>query len=280
MGETHFDLREIHQIGKCTREFLIHPNDCPALQRHHIRLAGISIATTGFHFARRAPDMGQLLVCFEGEGFVWVDGKWKKCRSGMAYATPPRTPHAYRAGKRWHVSWVMYPATGTALFRMKAPVLLEADPRPLEYSLKGLHQEILAQRDPAVLEHWAELLNHHVCRILEPPQPARLWQTWERVQADLAFPWNLPRLAKLACLGPEHLRRVCLRETGQSPMQHVAHLRMRHAVSLLSMGHKVETAARSVGYENPFAFATAFKRIMHHRPSEFRRRPFQQKSAP
>jgi len=271
MGGTHFDLREIHQIGKRTREFLIHPNDCAAFERHHINLAGISIATTGFRFARRRPGMGQALVCFAGEGFAWVEGKWKKCRAGMAYVTPPGSPHAYRAGKRWHVGWVTY--SDPALFPMKTPALLEADPRPLEYSLKGLHQEIMTQRDAALLEHWAELLHHHVMRIIEPRQPARLWKVWERVQADLAFAWDLQRLAQLACLGAEHLRRVCLRETGHSPMQHVAHLRMRHAVSLLSMGHKVETAARSVGYENAFAFASAFKRIMRHRPSEFRRRP-------
>ena len=272
MGKVHFNLREIHQVGKRTREFLIHPEYCPALRRYDIGLAGISLATTGFHFVRLRPVIGQVLVCFKGEGFVFVDGQWKPCGNGMAYLTPPGAPHAYRSGKRWEVGWVHYLNTDAqpTPFSVKVPVLLKADPRPLEYILKGLHQEVSAQREAATLDYWTELLHGHACRIAKPLQPSRLWQAWEKVQANLAFAWDLPGLAKLACIGTEHLRRVCLRETGHSPMHHVAHLRMRHAVSLLSMGYKVETVAYAVGYENAFAFASAFKRIMRRTPSEFR----------
>ena len=268
MGGTHLDHREIHQIGKRTREFLIHPEYCPALLRYHIRLAGISLATTGFRFERHRPEATQLLMCFRGQGMVWVDGQWKSCDSGMAYLTPPGCHHAYRSGKKWEVGWVSY--SGTGAFSIKAPLLLKADPRPLEYVLKGLHQEVSAQREAVPSDYWVELLHYQVARIVEPLRPSRLWQLWEKVQADLGHAWDLSRLAKLACVGPENLRRICLRETGQSPMQYVKHLRMRHAVSLLSRGNKVETVAHAVGYENAFAFASAFKRIMHRTPSEFR----------
>lgn len=190
----------------------------------------------------------------------------------MAYATPPGCFHAYWCDELWEVGWITYSQITQmpAFSATAAPVLLEADPRPLEHVLKGLFQEVSAQREAVLLDHWAELLHYHVCRIVEVRGPARLWQLWEEVRADPAFAWNLSNLARAACLGTEHLRRICLRETGHSPMHQVAQLRMKHAVSLLSMGYKVETTARAVGYENAFAFSTAFKRIMHSSPSGFR----------
>jgi transcriptional regulator GlxA family with amidase domain len=51
-------------------------------------------------------------------------------------------------------------------------------------------------------------------------------------------------------------------------MQHVTHLRMRRAETLLqSTTAKLAVIARMVGYENVFAFSTAFRRIYHVPPS-------------
>ena len=48
------------------------------------------------------------------------------------------------------------------------------------------------------------------------------------------------------------------------------HLRMSHAVSLLTAGGKIADVAHQSGYDNPFAFSTAFKRVMKKSPSKFR----------
>jgi len=53
-------------------------------------------------------------------------------------------------------------------------------------------------------------------------------------------------------------------------MRHLTCLRMRHAVSLLSAGAKVGAAAHALGYENAYAFSTAFKRHMGRTPSDFK----------
>jgi transcriptional regulator GlxA family with amidase domain len=151
-----------------------------------------------------------------------------------------------------------------------APKLIETDPRPLEYILRGIHHEISSNREAAILELWSQLLLHHVSRIVGPDHSSRLWRLWQAVQADLAAGWNLTRLARQAALGPENLRRICVRETGSSPMQHLTRLRMQYAASLLSTGRKIEDVAHSVGYVNAFAFSTAFKRVMSESPSRFR----------
>jgi AraC-like DNA-binding protein len=95
------------------------------------------------------------------------------------------------------------------------------------------------------------------------------------VATRLGEPWNLDRLAARCHLSTEHLRRLCRRELGRSPMHQVIYLRMQLAAKLLATtDDKIETIAHEVGYENPFVFSTTFKKWVGWRPSDYRaRRP-------
>jgi AraC-like DNA-binding protein len=266
MGRIHFPIREILQIGEGTREYRIHPEYCPPFRRHAIQLAGISHTTKHFRFIRMHPTESQILVCLRGEGRVWVDEEWKTCGPGQAYLTPVGPRNAYEAVRGWEVAWVVY---STAVVRVDKPRLIEVDPRPLEYILQGLHHEFYGRREDALLGYWTELLQMHVVRIVKLNHSSKLWRFWQTVQDDLGSPWDLDTLARRAGMGIEQLRRVCLEETGESPMRHLTRMRMQHAVSLLAEGSKVDAAAHAVGYENPFAFSTAFSRIMRRPPSSY-----------
>ena len=91
----------------------------------------------------------------------------------------------------------------------------------------------------------------------------RLDAVWRAVAAEPARPWPLTALARLAGVGPERLRRLCHDQIGVPPLVQVARLRMRQAGLLLAAGRcSVAEAASAVGYANPFAFSTAFRR--HH----------------
>lgn len=55
-------------------------------------------------------------------------------------------------------------------------------------------------------------------------------------------------------------------------MQHVTHLRMRHACSLLLLSEqKLLAVASAVGYDNAFAFSVAFKRHIDVAPAGYRK---------
>ncbi len=93
------------------------------------------------------------------------------------------------------------------------------------------------------------------------------------MQLDLAREWTLNKLAALTAMSAEHLRRLCQRSIGRSPMQQLTALRIQHAAHLLATTEvKIEAVAHSVGYQNPFAFSNTFKRITGIRPSHFRAR--------
>lgn len=279
MLESYRSIPEIHQIGEDTLEYMVNQEQCPSLKRLGIVLAGISLATRQFQFARHSPNMHQILLCFRGVGEVWIDGGWKLCTAGMAYVSPARKFCAYRGlgNQRWEVGWSIYSESEEAprLLSWESiiePMLIETDPRSLEPILQGFFHEVSHNPNPEALEYWAALLDLQIRRILAPKAGSRLWKLWQMVQAELAFPWTLEELAKRSGLEIEQLRRISHRETGRSPMRHVAHLRMQHALSLLAANQKIVAVSKAVGYETPFAFSIAFKRIIGRSPSNFRHR--------
>lgn len=268
MGGIQNNIRDIQIIGIRTRETIVGPEMCPPFRQHAILLAGFSRASTEFHFVRNRPEMFQVLACMEGSGRVLVGGEWKECRAGTAYATCPDSLHAYRASRAWRVAWVTLRRDAVDAVSREA-ALVGFDATPLASALEGLCAECVSGSDLSAMEHWAGLLHLYALKAFRNSPEPRLSELWRRVREDLAHPWRLEKLARVAGIGDETLRAVCLKETGSSPMAHLASLRMQQALSLLSLGHKVEYVARAVGYGNPFAFSTAFKRAYGRPPSRF-----------
>lgn len=270
------DLRETHQIGANTREWMVGMDTCPPLGTHHIKLTGISDARFGFSFVRRKPEISQILACTSGWGEVLIDGAWRPCRAGEAYITPAGRLHAYRAvaDHDWGVCWISYderPGNPVSI-ATREPVLATYDPRPLNDAIQGLYRECVGPNDPALVHHWTELVQLLGQRAVRPySTDERLWRLWEKVDADLSHHWTLGELAGLAGMSGEHLRRLCQKQLGHSPLEHVTWLRMRRAASLLTGSERrIEDIATTVGYENAFAFSTAFKRHMKKTPSAYR----------
>ncbi len=277
MVPIHMDLVDIHRIGTRTRELLVSPEACPALAARGIVLCGMSWARPPFAFHRQHPDMRQVLLCQGGAGRGRIGDSWQACATGQGYLTPTDAPHAYEAsvGKAWEVCWVIYHAAVDGIVAAHAPALVAADPRGLWSAIHGLYLEAQGPASPPALAAWVELVDLHARRACAAVAPAmaqpRLTRLWEAVDEDLAHGWILGDLARIAGVGPEQLRRLSLRETGRSPLAHVAWLRMRRAASLLSAhGPNVAAVAEAVGYGDPFAFSTAFKRAHGVTPSSLR----------
>lgn len=277
MGGINRDLREKHIIGPATQERIVGPQGVEALRGPGITLAGVSDTAWPFEFIRQAPPMLQVLACVAGRGRVLVEGRWQDCAAGQAYVTPPGPLHAYHAAKagRWQVCWVMYRGEALAGRRLPTgPAVVRYDASALQGAVLGLHREATGPADAALLGHWAQIVHTLAMRAL-PGQPASdpLGHLWQAVSADLGRPWSLDDLADLSAMSGEHLRRLSLRHSGRSPLRQVAYLRMQRAAELLlGTSRKVSDIARAVGYDNAFAFATAFRRALGQAPSVFRQR--------
>ena len=266
--------RESHQIGQA-QERIVGQNTWPGLLSKNLTCVGLTDAGAGYDMQRPNPPTGHILVCHGGQGEVWIDGRWVQCVSGQAYVTPPLKPMAFRTlGKhRWQFAWAYMRAAKWPDDRVQAPILLELDTRPFVNALEGLYVESTRLRRIDRLDLWGELLSSYAKEIVTVDQSADpLWELWSDVDSRLSEPWTLDLLAESGGMSAEKLRTLSLLTMGCSPMRHVTHLRMRRAEALLtSTGAKVLSIAQQVGYQNGFAFSTAFRRWKGKSPRDCRR---------
>jgi len=127
-------------------------------------------------------------------------------------------------------------------------------------------------RDPQMIHHWVSLLHATTRRLAQPwRNNDRLSSLWSEVAMRLTEKWTLPQLARCVHMSPEHLRRICLRELGRSPMQHLTYMRIQRAQELPEKTNdKLEAVAPEVGYESALAFSRAFARCVGLTPSQYR----------
>lgn len=272
MQKKENDLCEKHIIGSQTRERLIGASGSDVIAEAGVALVGISDARPGFEFVRRNPTLAQVLVSLNGTGRVWVRDRWVDCGPGYAYITPPGQLHAYHASGDWKIGWVIWWAERVpeSFEAWEQPTLIETDVQPLGLAIEGLLCE--AERQTPTHRVWMQLVRHYVHQILTPATlDVRLVRLWREVSCDLSKPWDIRTLSRIAGVSTEQLRRLCIKWHGMTPIRYVNQLRMQRATELLVQDDlKIQTIARRVGYDNPFAFSTAFRRITGRRPSELR----------
>lgn len=250
----------------------------PALAQHRIVHVGIMDTTGPTRIVRTKQTTTYFLACFGGKGKVLIDGRWRVCCAGFASLLPAHTLNAFEAlsGVRWKFCWACYqqPPEQRPIADAASPVMTRFDSQPLHAAIEGLIGECATVAEPAIIQHWVELIHAYVLRFAKPMQKDdRLRLLWERVEAHLADNWTLAQLAKEAGYSNEHLRRLCRKQLGRSPMHQVTYLRMRRAAELLAKSPRtIEAIAQEIGYHSPFVFSNAFQKWIGWRPSEYRRK--------
>lgn len=258
------------------RSWLEKMPECEMLAEHHIVHTGIMDARRPYEIVRIDQSGTFMMACLEGEGVVMVDGNWKTIRAGQACLLPPFVMNSLKCvdEKRWRFAWVRYEESRETkpIVSSISPVIGAFDGSGLEAAINGLRAEAATEQNPAALHQWCALVNHYVFRFAEPANlDERLWRLWEKVEHNPARAWTLDDFSEISCISGEHLRRLCLREIGRSPMRHLTFIRLQLAVRLiLTTDDKLETIARSVGFSGIQSFSNAFKSRFGKSPSEFR----------
>jgi AraC-like DNA-binding protein len=251
---------------------------CPALAQHQILHVGLARTAASLDFLPTDQNSTCFLACTGGKGRVRVDGRWYPCRAGTGCLLPSHKMDVFEdlGGRQWEFCWVCYaqPSKPRPGSTDSASVMAQCDPLPLRCAIEGLVSECSREAVPTVIRQWVDLIQSYVARFVDPGEhDERLAQLWERVSAQLNAAWDLARLAREAGYSYGHLRRLCHREFGRSPMHQVTYLRMHRAAELLeTTNFKIEAVAEAVGYTNPFVFSNAFTKWIGWRPSEYRRK--------
>ena len=277
MAGLHGDLSVTHIVGKRTRQVVIRAEECDALAKRLISHVGVGDAASPYRIVRTHLSGTYVHASLGGEGRILLDGRWRPHRAGMVSLAPAHVLHAFHAipSRRWQYCWVRYmPLSPRSAIGFMAPVMARFDGEALRHAILGLHRELQADGQSASAMLWIDLIEHYISRFADSLQrEGRLQAVWESVQADLARPWTVASLARLAGMSGEHLRRLCQASLGRSPMQQLTYLRVQFAAhQLATTSTKIEHVAHQVGYQNSFAFSNAFKRMTGFRPSRFQAR--------
>ncbi|MFT3780453.1 MAG: AraC family transcriptional regulator [Nibricoccus sp.] len=210
-----------------------------------------------------------------GVGRTMIDGKSVDWHPGQVLLAPAGACHAFEiagAGP-WEIAWVFFDdREGAPVIPLTRAELVTADAGEFTLTLQMLTREAMGAAQPAAMQALISLLDTHARRLIGADRvDTRLWRLWTQVEAHLGHDWDSEKLAKLAMMSDEHLRRLCHRHYQRSPMNHLAHLRMHRAGQLLrTTPSKVETIAHRVGFSTVYAFSAAFKRWSGVPPSVFR----------
>jgi transcriptional regulator GlxA family with amidase domain len=93
------------------------------------------------------------------------------------------------------------------------------------------------------------------------------------LRAHLEAPWTVARLSRSVGMSRATLARRFVAEYAESPMRHLARLRMDRAAELLARtDQSLARIAPQVGYDTEFALSRAFKRFFGVPPSAYRAR--------
>jgi AraC-like DNA-binding protein len=271
-------MRGVRAMNVELRPWITSFPECQVLNQYQMVHIGIQEAVAPTRIVRTKQTTTYFLACYGGRGRVLIDGRWRMCREGFACLLPAHTLNAFEAiaGVRWEFCWVCYqrPAEQRPIGDATTPVMARFEALPLRSAILGLMYECSGPGQPLLMQEWTDLIHAYVLRFAQPKDhPDQLRLLWERVASHLSDDWTLARLAREAGYSNEHLRRLCRRQLGRSPMHQVTYLRMRRASELLAATEQtIEAISREVGYHNPFVFSNAFTKWIGWRPSEYRRK--------
>ncbi len=166
----------------------------------------------------------------------------------------------------------------------KAPYYYVDSP-PLHTSMQEFGLPLVQRpmsEDSGIAELYAELILRHLHRELREltggvkpisEEARKLDALWEEIARRPELPWTLPEMAAKINLSVSTLLRRVRKIYDRTPLDMVAHIRMRKATQLLQETElPVMTVAAKAGYESVSSFVTVFRRNFGCTPLNYRKR--------
>ena len=249
---------------------------CKELGLFEIAHLGVAEMLAPYEVVRAHQTGAFFMACLGGQGQVLVDGRWRTISAGQACLQPAGIRNSFRIGrsKRWDFCWVRFAGgvRSNTIFRASSPVLADFDAEPLRSAVSGLIAELSGNAVSRRSHQWIELIYDYVRGFAGSFRgDARVQKLWDVVHGRLDAPWDTQALSRESGMSFEHLRRLCLKEIGRTPMNHLTHLRIQQAIRLISESNeKMSVIAGQVGFASGNSFSSAFKKCTGHAPSHFR----------
>ncbi len=223
----------------------------------------------------------EVFVPLQGEIAVLFDEKELKAGAGKMIYIPPGVEHTFTStekaeGERLY--FFVEPKVWEKCGGIRsAPKVLPAGQlckellfhlliHPQTKAAKSLC-ETLVQTFSELLENTVEVELGSLSGKIEDP---RIRKVLEKIQDGFHTPLSMETLARDSGLSTRSFNRLFLQETGMTPKEAIAHLRIERAKTLLTGKTSVTDVAYEVGYSSISQFITTFRSITGRLPSEYR----------
>lgn len=268
-------LRETHIVGPSCQEWMLGRERFRQLAGAHFVWVGHSILRPPYRMVRMETPYAHIVACHGGCGKVLIDGEMVDWSAGKVLLCPTGGLHAFEAvnDEPWQIAWVFYDdRIGLKLVDGTVSRLVEEDASNFVSTIQMLAREANTEEEPAVIQSLVSLLEIYTLRLGDGRCiDDRLARLWEKVEADLGRDWSVASLAREASMSEEHLRRLCQRDYGNSPMRRLSELRMHRACfKLRESSCKIESIAAQLGFSSVYAFSAAFRKMHGVPPGRFR----------
>lgn len=281
------NICETLNIGPDCKENVL-PMSIPELailSKRGIRFSGHSYLKKMYEIRRKTNFAHLLLYTLGGSGWLRSDGIETVLKTGDLWISPDGTGQEYGIeGDFWEIlwfdlynvpPWMMIEKLGSCV--RKGYLGLQ-----LANVVNGIIQEVQLQAffKQKVIDLLADVILLYLEREFELVNfeknfdiMDKLHRLYEKVQKSLQNDWEVDNLARESKLfvSPHHFSRLCVEYLGISPMRLVTKLRMERARELIhNTDYPLEKVSGLVGYNDYFAFSTAFKRWHGVSPRGFR----------
>jgi AraC-like DNA-binding protein len=289
------------QIAEGFRGQIMHVLPRPFLVEaaRHVLVAELYPTDIGFyprarhHYRERAQgaDEAILIYCRAGAGRFEVDGVGGALDADQALLIPRRRPHSYAADdeRPWSILWVHFAGEDAALYgellprgQHVLPVARAAGDRAARL-FRECFRVFAGGFTHAGLLYASQALRHLLATLFfdnaaftasarAKGQP-RIEESILFMRRHTAESLRLHDLARQAGLSTGYYSTLFKAHTGFSPLEYHSRLRIQAACRLLDTSPAtVRAVAESVGYEDPYYFSRAFRRVMGVSPRAYRGR--------
>jgi AraC family transcriptional regulator, arabinose operon regulatory protein len=228
-----------------------------------------------------------LTYTLSGQGVYHLEGETVLCSTGDVVLLSPGTPHHYLTpeGQTWEFLWVHFvpEPRWSELLQLpeRLPGLLfhHIEAKWLRQRLFEAFQRLI--RDSKETDYWGRLLGINALEevlvllaqsaarrsVIDP----RVEDTLHYLSSNLREQLTITSLAKRALLSPSRFAHLFKEQTGDSVMETLLKLRLRHAARLLEHTTlPVAEIAEEVGFRSPFYFTKQFHAMFGASPTKYR----------
>lgn len=283
------NIRNILVISPDCRESVI-PLESPlakSLYEYGLRRFNLSEINTRFEMGKPNPRHHFILISIKGNAWLCTNEKDYSIKPNHIVIVPAGTAHAYGLkGREWQCIRIALENNKKWLFLSKTGVQIHETDHTDSQKLRdvgfGFIREAGFQRpfSEQAAKQYAGLiityLDRKLVTSLDPKTREirnNLFALWNCINADLRRNWTTEKLSKEMNVSSSYLFEIVKKygESSLTPMQMVIRLRMQRAGEfLLNTDYPLKQIAPLVGYEDPFAFSSAFKKYVGCSPKFYR----------